>query len=63
MAPPCWPALEVVLAAKGWNELRLNVWDTNEAGERLCERAGYQLVERLQRKRQLRKRLPPADPT
>src|SRR5262245_32591148 len=31
-------ALEHVLAAGGWSELRLNVWDTNEAGRRLYER-------------------------
>jgi len=55
-------ALEDVLAAGGWSELRLNVWDTNEAGRRLYERAGYKLVERFAAKRQLHKRLPPADP-
>ncbi|HET7087370.1 MAG TPA: GNAT family N-acetyltransferase [Anaerolineae bacterium] len=55
-------ALEDVLAADGWSELRLNVWHTNEAGRRLYERAGYKLVERFSTKRQLHKRLPPADP-
>jgi ribosomal protein S18 acetylase RimI-like enzyme len=55
-------ALEDVLAAGGLLELRLNVWDTNEAGRRLYERVGYKLVERFGAKRQLRKRLPPADP-
>ncbi len=55
-------ALEDVLAAAGRCELRLNVWDTNVAGRRLYERAGYKLVERFPAKRQLHKRLPPADP-
>lgn len=53
-------ALEDVLAAAGRSELRLNVWDTNEAARRLYERAGYKLVERFPAKRQLHKRLPPA---
>jgi ribosomal protein S18 acetylase RimI-like enzyme len=56
-------ALEDVLAAGGRSELRLNVSDTNEAGRRLYERAGYKLVERFPAKRQLRKRLPLADPS
>jgi len=55
-------ALEHVLAAAGRSELRLNVWDTNEAARRLYERAGYKLVERFPAKRQLHKRLPPANP-
>jgi len=55
-------ALEDVLAASGWSELRLNVYDTNEAGRRLYERAGYEEVERFEVKRQLHKRLTPAEP-
>jgi ribosomal protein S18 acetylase RimI-like enzyme len=54
-------ALEDVLAAGGWSELRLNVYDTNEAGRRLYERAGYEEVERFGGKRQLHKRLQAAD--
>jgi ribosomal protein S18 acetylase RimI-like enzyme len=49
--------LEDVLAAAGRGELRLNVWDSNVAGQRLYDRAGYELVELLPSKRQLRKRL------
>jgi ribosomal protein S18 acetylase RimI-like enzyme len=52
--------LEEVLAAGGWSELRLNVWDTNDVGRRLYERAGYKEVERFTAKRQLHKPLPPA---
>lgn len=52
-------ALEDILAASGWSELRLNVWDTNDAANRLYEGAGYKLVEQLPAKRQLHKRLPP----
>jgi ribosomal protein S18 acetylase RimI-like enzyme len=55
-------ALEDVLAAGGRSELRLNVWDTNEAGRRLYERAGYIQVERFAAKRQLHKQLPPGGP-
>jgi ribosomal protein S18 acetylase RimI-like enzyme len=50
-------ALEEVLAAAGWGELRLNVWDTNEAARHLYERAGYEVAERFPAKRQLRKQL------
>lgn len=50
-------AVEQVLAAAGWSELRLNVWDSNETARRLYERAGYELVERFPTKRQLRKLL------
>ena len=53
-------ALEQALAASGKRELHLNVWDTNTAGRRLYERAGYELVRRLPAKRHLRKRLTPA---
>ena len=56
-------ALELALAAAGRRELRLNVWDTNVAGRRLYERAGYEQVEQFTAKRQLRKRLAPADLT
>jgi ribosomal protein S18 acetylase RimI-like enzyme len=56
-------ALEEALAAGGWSELRLNVWDANQAGGRLYERAGFTLVERLPAKRQLYKRLPPSGAT
>jgi ribosomal protein S18 acetylase RimI-like enzyme len=49
--------MEQALAAAGYVELRLNVWDTNVAGRRLYERSGYELVERLPAKRQLRKYL------
>lgn len=49
-------ALEEVLAASGRTELRLNVWDSNEGARRMYERAGYEVVERLPGKRQLRKR-------
>lgn len=52
--------LENVLATAGWEELRLNVWDSNEAAKRLYERAGYRAVERLEAKWQLQKRLKPA---
>lgn len=55
-------ALEETLAGSGAFELRLNVWDTNTPGRRLYERAGYELVERLPAKRQLRKRLRPPGP-
>jgi ribosomal protein S18 acetylase RimI-like enzyme len=55
-------ALEEVLAASGWSELRLNVYDTNEAGRCLYERAGYEEVGRIEAKRQLRKRLPTVNP-
>lgn len=55
-------ALEDDLAAGGWSELRLNVYDSNEAGRRLYEQAGYKEVERFEGKRQLHKRLPPAEP-
>jgi ribosomal protein S18 acetylase RimI-like enzyme len=55
-------ALEHLLVAAGRSELRLNVWEANEAARRLYERAGYVLVERFPAKRQLHKRLPPADP-
>jgi GNAT superfamily N-acetyltransferase len=48
-------ALEDVLAAGGWSKLRFNVYDTNEAGRRLYERAGYTLVERFGAMRQLHK--------
>jgi ribosomal protein S18 acetylase RimI-like enzyme len=54
-------ALEQRLADTGWRELRLNVWDTNQPGRRLYERAGYALVERLAGKRQLCKRLVSVD--
>jgi ribosomal protein S18 acetylase RimI-like enzyme len=54
-------ALEDVLAAGGWSDLRLNVYDTNEAGRRLYEQAGYEEVARFEGKCQLNKRLPPAD--
>lgn len=37
--------LEHVLAAAGYAELRLNVWDTNVAGRGLYAGAGYELVE------------------
>jgi ribosomal protein S18 acetylase RimI-like enzyme len=50
-------ALEHALAASGKRELHLNVWDTNMAGKRLYERAGYELVEQLPAKRHLRKHL------
>jgi ribosomal protein S18 acetylase RimI-like enzyme len=50
-------ALEQFLAAVGYAELRLNVWDTNVAVHRLYARAGYELVQQLPAKRQLRKRL------
>ena len=50
-------ALERTLASSGHRELRLNVWDTNDAARRLYSRAGYELVERLVGKCQLRKRL------
>ena len=56
-------ALERTLAASGHRELHLNVWDTNDAGRRLYERAGYELVEQLTGKRHLRKRLVPASPS
>ena len=56
-------ALEHVLAAAGRRELRLNVWDTNDAGRRLYARAGYEQVDRLPAKRQLRKRLVPPGPS
>lgn len=52
-------ALERALAATGTRELRLNVWDTNTAGWHLYERAGYEVLDRLPAKRQLRKRLSP----
>jgi ribosomal protein S18 acetylase RimI-like enzyme len=54
-------ALEQHLAETGWRELRLNVWDTNQPGRRLYERAGYALVEQLDGKSQLCKRLVSAD--
>ena len=50
-------ALEQTLARAGYRELRLNVWDTNEAGQRLYARAGYECVAVLEEKRQLRQRL------
>jgi len=53
--------LEKELAAAGYAELRLNVWDTNEAGRRLYDRAGYEPVEQLVGKRQLRKYLRSAE--
>jgi ribosomal protein S18 acetylase RimI-like enzyme len=53
--------LERVLGAAGRRELRLNVWETNLAGRRLYERAGYELVAQLPQKRQLRKQLVLAD--
>ena len=56
-------ALEDVLAAAGRRELRLNVWNTNVAGRRLYEGAGYEQAEQFPAKRQLRKRLAPADLT
>lgn len=52
-------ALEDVLAAGGWSELRLNVYDTNVVARSMYERAGYEEVERFAAKRQLHKRLPP----
>lgn len=55
-------ALEDTLAQRGASELRLNVWDTNEPGRRLYDRAGYELAERLPSKRELRKRPRPPDP-
>ena len=54
-------ALEEALAAGNWSELRLNVYDTNDVGRRMYERAGYKEVERFAAKRQLHKLLLPAD--
>jgi len=50
-------AVEAALAADGVAELRLNVFDTNEAARRLYAGAGYEIVEPLGGKRQLSKRL------
>ena len=54
-------ALEQRLANTGRRELCLNVWDTNQSGRRLYERAGYALVERLAGKRRLGQRLASVD--
>lgn len=50
-------ALERVLAEAGYQELRLNVWDSNLPARRLYKQAGYETAELLSGKRQLRKRL------
>lgn len=50
-------ALEVALADDGIVELRLNTSDANEPARRLYSRGGYEFVEQLDGKRQLRKRL------
>ena len=51
--------VEGELAGLGYGELRLNVWDTNVAVQQLYATTGYELVERLVGKRQLRKVLSP----
>lgn len=51
-------ALEDALVEDGIGELRLNVNDTNTPARCLYAGAGFELVERLPGKRQLRKRLP-----
>ena len=53
----CCRQLEGELASLGFRELRLNVWDTNVAAQQLYATTGYELVERLVGKRQLRKEL------
>jgi len=50
-------ALEAALAADGVSELRLNTYDTNEPARRLYAGAGYEVVETMEGKRQLRKSL------
>jgi len=50
-------AVEAALKAEGISELRLNTYDTNEPARRLYAGAGYEVVELLEGKRQLRKRL------
>lgn len=53
-------ALEELLAGRGVAELHLHTMNANLPGQRLYAQAGYELVEQLPAKRQLRKRLPPA---
>jgi ribosomal protein S18 acetylase RimI-like enzyme len=54
-------ALERDLAARGMTELRLNVWEENDAAKALYAAAGYTLVQRCETLRQLCKPLPPLD--
>jgi ribosomal protein S18 acetylase RimI-like enzyme len=50
-------AAEAALEADGVSEIRLNTHETNEPARRLYAGAGYEVVEPLEGKRQLRKHL------
>jgi len=52
-------ALEELLAAEGYEELRLHVMQANRPARRLYEEAGYELIEEDARRRRLRKLLAP----